>query len=179
MLCYVCLHALVVQQGNRDYYRLPPENHLTVACEIIICSMEDTCYTFYPSSAGVYYVRLHFSRSPSCVSWKLSTLRPKQVGCHFADSIFKLSFSSMKIVTFWFIIYWNLIPRPQLSKRWQWFGKCLGTKQVTNHYLNQWQHSLRMHVCMTQSCWVDQTICNGSFIYVFSGNTYDAWCDWS
>ena len=38
----------------------------------------------------------------------------------------------------------------ELTISWYWFSLCLGTDNLTSHYLNQWWLILLMHICHTQ-----------------------------
>ena len=67
-------------------------------------------------------------------------------GRHFEDDIFKCIFISV----FFIIIYIEVCFQLEISQ--------LGTAQATSHYLNQWWHSLSMHICHGQPQWV-----NGKF----------------
>ena len=69
-------------------------------------------------------------------SWNhFNTLRPRQNGRHFVDSI---SFSCLQRYAFWFKFPWNVLPRiPFIA--WRRSGD-----------LNQWRHSLSTQICISR-----------------------------
>ena len=69
-------------------------------------------------------------------SWThFNTLRPRQNGRHFVDSI---SFSCLQRYAFWFKFPWNVSPRiPFIA--WRRSGD-----------LNQWRHSLSTQICISR-----------------------------
>ena len=69
----------------------------------------------------------------------VSTLRPRQNDCHFADNVFKRIFLNENI---WIVIKIS----PKFVRK--------GPINDTNHYLNQWWSSLLMHICVTRPQWV-------------------------
>ena len=74
-----------------------------------------------------------------------NTLRLRQNGPHFADNIFN-AFS----FELWIKFHWNLFLWVQLTIIKHCFRWWLGTEQAASHYLNQWWHSLVMHLCLNE-----------------------------
>ena len=66
---------------------------------------------------------------------------------------FSTEFSCRKIVVCWFKFHWNLFPRVQSITIQHWFRQWFGNDQAMSHYLNQWEASLLMHICITWPKW--------------------------
>ena len=61
--------------------------------------------------------------------------------------------------------HWNVFPVVQSKISQNWLSYGFGAKQmaVTDHYLNQWWHSLVMHLCVAWHQWVNsQGPCDAS-----------------
>ena len=72
------------------------------------------------------------------LAFKRNTLRPRQIGRHFCDDIFKYIFLN-QMYKLRLIFHWNLFPRVQLTIFQDWFREWLGqADQVASHYLKQW-----------------------------------------
>ena len=75
------------------------------------------------------------------------------------QTTFSDSFSALNIVIFWLEFYWNLFPRGPLKSEptfveimaWQWTGN-------KPYYLKQCWLSLLIHIYVTRSQWVKQTM---------------------
>ena len=70
------------------------------------------------------------------------------------QTTFSNTFSWMKMYELQLRFHWILFPRVQLTIFQHWFRWWLGADQATSHYLNQWQPSLLMHICIFGSQWV-------------------------
>ena len=70
------------------------------------------------------------------------------------QTTFSNSFTCKKDVVIRLKFAGNMFSRIQLTIIQHWFRKCLGAKQETFHYLNQWWPSLLMHICITWPWWV-------------------------
>ena len=68
---------------------------------------------------------------------------------------FSNAFSWMKMFEFRFKFYWIVFLGVELTINY-WFRYWLGAEQATGHYLNQWLHSLLMHLCVTRPQWVKE-----------------------
>ena len=76
-------------------------------------------------------------------TYPLNTLRPRQHGRRFIDDILKGIFLNENV--------WNSI---KISLKCVPNRSWLGADQATSHYLNQWWHSLKTHICVTRAQWV-------------------------
>ena len=100
----------------------------------------------FQSRKGIW--KYHWENGSQCDN----TLRPRQIGWHFADS-FKCIFLIKKYESC-FKFHWELFPMVQLMILQHWFREWLGADQATSHHVNQWWPSLLMHVCVIQPLWV-------------------------
>ena len=82
----------------------------------------------------------------------LNTLRTRQDGQHVADNIFKCILLNENCCI-WFD--WNMFARVELTIIYHWFCYWLVAEKTTIHYLNQWWHSLLMHICVSRTQWVN------------------------
>ena len=83
----------------------------------------------------------------------VNTLRPRQNGRHFVNSIFKCISLNKNQGTCIFIRI-SLKYAPRIATMKPWFRWWLGAKQAS-HYLNQCWPSLLMHICVTRHQWVN------------------------
>ena len=65
------------------------------------------------------------------------------------------AFSLMKCILF--KCRKNLFSNIQLTIYQHWLRWWLGTNQATSHYMNQWQSSLLMHICITPPWWINES----------------------
>ena len=74
----------------------------------------------------------------SCnVFFMINTLKPRQIGRHFADDIFKGIFLNENV---WIPTKMPLkiVPKGPINNLQHWFRQGLGAVQATSQYLNQW-----------------------------------------
>ena len=63
----------------------------------------------------------------------------------FCSQHFQIHFLVWKLL-FLFKLYWPVFWRAELTLSQPCFKPCLGPKQATSHFLNQWWHDLLMHI---------------------------------